>query len=123
MPSMQEYRLKGIQKIADLPDGVSDGCPPLSDDKSAITYSISDFFAVVKGEKQNTERESQRGVPEGLLPMPQALYLVVVYHKCRRLSIPSKKILAVHVRISHRVMVGSFKERCPRISPWLMHIV
>ena len=40
--------------------------------------SIADFLLVVKGGKQNTERESQRGVPEGLLPMPQTLYLIVV---------------------------------------------
>ena len=31
--------------------------------------------------------------------------------------------LAVHVKISHRVMVGQFKENCLRISQWLIRIV
>jgi len=42
------YELKDIQKVADLPDGASDGFPSLSDDKSATDYSVSDLFALVK---------------------------------------------------------------------------
>ncbi len=42
------YQLKDIQKVADLPNGVSESKPSLSDDKSATTYSISDLFEFVK---------------------------------------------------------------------------
>lgn len=42
------YQLKDIQKVADLPNGVSEGNLSLSDDKSATTYSISDLHSLVK---------------------------------------------------------------------------
>ncbi len=42
------YQLKDIQKVADLPDGVSEGKPSLSDDKSATIDSIADLHELVK---------------------------------------------------------------------------
>ncbi len=42
------YQLKDIKKVADLPDGVSEGIPSLSDDRSATINSIADLFALVK---------------------------------------------------------------------------
>ncbi len=42
------YQLKDIKKIAELPDGVLEGNPSLSDDNSATTYSVSDLYDFVK---------------------------------------------------------------------------
>ena len=40
--------VKDIEKVADIPNGVSDGLPSLSDDISATINSIADLLNLVK---------------------------------------------------------------------------
>ena len=47
------YQLKDIEKVADIPNGVSEGGASLSDDISATTISISELFNLVKQYDKN----------------------------------------------------------------------